>query len=79
MDQNNELQVKFEKCNSRKDSLKIEVEELKLCLDETKIAYEELTSKWKQKSELITDLDGKVRKMKENYEGKENLLYIFTF
>jgi leucine-rich repeat/coiled-coil domain-containing protein 1 len=71
MDHANELRIKLDKAIFRKDELKAECEEVKLCLDETKQAYEELTNKWKQKSELITDLDSRVRKMKENYELKE--------
>ena len=39
--------------------------------EETKLAYDELSERWKQKSELITELDSKVRKMKEGFEAKE--------
>lgn len=60
MDLNNEMQLKYDKVNERKEDLKAEVEELKNCLDQTKTAYDELTNKWKQKSELITELDLKV-------------------
>ena len=70
----NELQLKLEKANQRKEELKIELEDVKLNLEETKQSHEELTGKWKQKTELITDLDVKVRKMKENYETKEKAL-----
>lgn len=74
IDLNNEIQLKYEKVNERKEDLKVEVEELKGCLAQTKSDYDDLTFKWKQKSELITELDSKVRKMKENYELKEKTL-----
>ena len=74
MDQANELHIKYEKVCERKEELKLELEEARQLHEETKLAYEELTNKWRQKSELITDLDAKVRKMKENYEEKERLL-----
>jgi len=70
----NELQLKFEKANQRKEELKLELQDVKQNLEETKQSYEELTEKWKHKTELITDLDFKVRKMKENYETKEKEL-----
>ena len=36
--------------------------QLKQSLEETSKNYNDLTEKWKQKTELITDLDFKVRK-----------------
>lgn len=71
MDHANELDLKLEKVTARKEDLKAECEELRCSLNETKQAYEELTNKWKQKSQLISDLDAKVRHMKQNYELKE--------
>ena len=50
------------------------MEELKQSLEETSKNYDDLTEKWKQNTELITDLDFKVRKMKENYEIKEKAI-----
>ena len=72
MDLSNELQVKLEKANERKESLKAELEDIRQNNDETKMAYEELSERWKQKSELITELDAKVRKIREGFQLKEN-------
>jgi len=72
MDLTNELQVKFEKANERKESIKLELEDMRHTYEETKLAYDELSERWKQKSELITELDTKVRKMKEGFQAKEN-------
>jgi hypothetical protein len=72
MDLTNELQVKFEKANERKESIKLELEDMRHTYEETKLAYDELAERWKQKSELITELDTKVRKMKEGFQTKEN-------
>ena len=72
MDLSNELQVKLEKANERKESLKAELEDIRQSNDETKMAYEELSERWKQKSELITELDAKVRKIREGFQLKEN-------
>jgi chromosome segregation ATPase len=44
---------------------------MRVSLAENKEIYDELAEKWKQKSELINELDVKVRKMKENFELKE--------
>lgn len=74
MDFSNELKIKLEKANEKRDLLKLELEKCSLNLNETKLAYDELATKWKQKSDLIGELDSKVRKMKESYEKKENEL-----
>ena len=71
MDLSNELQIKFEKANERKEGLKLELEQMRHTYGETKLAYDELSEKWKQKSELINELDSKVRKMRENFQTKE--------
>jgi hypothetical protein len=71
MDLSNELQIKFEKAVERKESVKTELEQCRLSLNETKQAYDELVDKWKQKSDLITELEVRVKKMKENFEAKE--------
>jgi leucine-rich repeat/coiled-coil domain-containing protein 1 len=54
--------------------LKSELEKCRISLDETKRAYDELISKWKQKSDLITELEIKVKKMKENFDQKEKAI-----
>ena len=71
MDLCNELQLKLEKAGERKEALKVELEKCRINLDDTKSAYDELVEKWKQKSELITELEVKVKEMKENFEHKE--------
>jgi leucine-rich repeat/coiled-coil domain-containing protein 1 len=71
MDLSNELQLKFEKATERKESLKMELEQCRMSLDETKLAYDELVDKWRQKSDLITELEVRVKKMKESFEAKE--------
>ena len=39
-----------------------------------KLLNSELSRKWKDKSELIAELEIKVRQMKENYDSKEKNL-----
>ncbi|RNA18385.1 leucine-rich repeat and coiled-coil domain-containing 1 isoform X1 [Brachionus plicatilis] len=78
MDLCNELQVKLEKSNEKKEALKMEVEDMRLDLAENKRIYDELAEKWKQKSESINELDVKVRRMKENFEMKEKQLNEMT-
>ena len=74
MDLCNELQVKLEKSNEKKEALKLEVEDMRVNLAQNKRIYDELAEKWKQKSESINELDIKVRRMKENFESKEKQL-----
>ncbi|CAF0906318.1 unnamed protein product [Brachionus calyciflorus] len=74
MDLCNELQLKLEKSNEKKEALREEVENMRLNLAENKRIYDELAEKWKQKSDLINELDVKVRKMRENFELKEKQL-----
>jgi chromosome segregation ATPase len=64
MDLCNELQVKLERTSERKDELKTE-------LGEARRAYDELVAKWKEKSELITELEARVRQMRESFESRE--------
>ena len=72
MDACNELRVKLDKCTERKEALKSELEAARTNLAETRAAYDELTDKWAYKSELIGELDVKVRRMKENFETRED-------
>lgn len=74
MDLCNELQIKLEKSNEKKDALKLEVEDMRINLADNKKIYDELAVKWKEKSESINELDVKVRRMKENFESKEKQL-----
>jgi leucine-rich repeat/coiled-coil domain-containing protein 1 len=74
MDLSNELQLKLEKANLQREELREELENVKDDSERTKLAFNELSEKWKQKSELITQLDLKVRKMKDDYEVKEKEL-----
>jgi hypothetical protein len=38
------------------------------------LVFSDLSQKWKDKSDLINELDMKVRQMKENYDCKEKTL-----
>jgi leucine-rich repeat/coiled-coil domain-containing protein 1 len=74
IDLQNEYKLKYEKSNEKKENIKVELEKIKNSYDEIKFAYNELSNKWKDKSDLISELDYTVRKMKETYEIKESQL-----
>ena len=60
MDCVNELRMRLEKATERKEAIQAECEELRANLEEVNASYEELSGRWRVKSELISDLDGKV-------------------
>jgi leucine-rich repeat/coiled-coil domain-containing protein 1 len=66
-----DLQEKYNKSIERRDELKGQLEDSQEQFGKVQSAYNELSKKWKDKSELIDELDIKVRQMKDNYDHKE--------
>ncbi|NXO04036.1 LRCC1 protein, partial [Rhinopomastus cyanomelas] len=69
-----ELMEKIERQNERKEALKQLLEEKDLELDDIKNAHSALKKKWQGKGELLSQLEVKVKQMKENFDIKEKKL-----
>ncbi|XP_029447436.1 leucine-rich repeat and coiled-coil domain-containing protein 1 isoform X2 [Rhinatrema bivittatum] len=69
-----ELEMKLERHNERKEELKILLEEKTAELEDIKKAYSTMNKKWQDKAGLLTQLEMQVRQMKENFDAKEKKL-----
>ncbi|XP_045191730.2 leucine-rich repeat and coiled-coil domain-containing protein 1-like [Mercenaria mercenaria] len=71
---NQDSQEMLERLRDRKQDLKQQLSELQAELDESKRAHSILNNKWKEKSQLIGQLEQQVREMKDSWEKKEQKL-----
>jgi leucine-rich repeat/coiled-coil domain-containing protein 1 len=71
-----DLKIKLEHSIERKEILENELVKLNKDYDNVKKAYEELSQKWLEKSNVINELDFEVRKIRENHELEKNDLMI---
>ncbi|KAK3603812.1 hypothetical protein CHS0354_042814 [Potamilus streckersoni] len=71
---NQESQENLERLRERKQELKQQVTELEKELEESRKAHTILNNKWKEKSNLIGQLELQVREMKDNWEAKDKKL-----
>ncbi|XP_063306419.1 leucine-rich repeat and coiled-coil domain-containing protein 1 [Pelobates fuscus] len=69
-----ELKGKLERQIARKDEAELLLEEREAELEDVKKAYSAMNMKWQDKAELLNQLETQVRKMKENFDAKENKL-----
>ncbi|XP_076112416.1 leucine-rich repeat and coiled-coil domain-containing protein 1-like [Mytilus galloprovincialis] len=69
-----DVQERLDTLRERKDDLKHQVADLESELEESKKAHSILNSKWKEKSQLIGQLEKQVQQMKDNWENKEKKL-----
>ncbi|NXN73329.1 LRCC1 protein, partial [Himantopus himantopus] len=69
-----ELMEKLERQNERKEELKQLLEEKEVELDDIKNAHSALKKKWQGKGELLSQLEGQVKQMKESFDIKEKKL-----
>ncbi|XP_056008134.1 leucine-rich repeat and coiled-coil domain-containing protein 1-like [Ostrea edulis] len=67
-------QETLERLRERKQELKQETLDLKTELEDSKKAHSILNNKWKEKSQLIGQLEKQVTEMRENWESKERKL-----
>ncbi|XP_052063495.1 leucine-rich repeat and coiled-coil domain-containing protein 1-like isoform X2 [Mytilus californianus] len=69
-----DVQERIDTLRERKDDLKHQVADLESELEESKKAHSILNNKWKEKSQLIGELEKQVQQMKDNWENKEKKL-----
>ncbi|XP_062611366.1 leucine-rich repeat and coiled-coil domain-containing protein 1-like isoform X2 [Saccostrea cucullata] len=69
-----ENQETLERLRERKQELKQETLDLKAELEDSKKAHSILNNKWKEKSQLIGQLEKQVTEMRDNWESKERKL-----
>ncbi|CAC5362345.1 LRRCC1 [Mytilus coruscus] len=69
-----DVQERLDTLRERKDDLKHQVADLESELEESKKAHSILNNKWKEKSQLIGELEKQVQQMKDNWENKEKKL-----
>ncbi|XP_009080082.1 PREDICTED: leucine-rich repeat and coiled-coil domain-containing protein 1, partial [Acanthisitta chloris] len=69
-----ELMQKLKRQSERKEELKQLLEEKEVELDDIKNAHSALKKKWQGKGELLNQLEGQVKQMKENFDIKEKKL-----
>eukprot|EP00057_Strongylocentrotus_purpuratus_P010979 XP_011665453.1 PREDICTED: leucine-rich repeat and coiled-coil domain-containing protein 1 [Strongylocentrotus purpuratus] len=69
-----ELTVQVERLTERKDGLKERVVDLQGELEESQRAYRALDNKWKEKGDIIGQLETQVRQVKENFDQREKKL-----
>lgn len=64
----------MERLRERKQELKQETQDLRAELEDSKKAHSILNNKWKEKSQLIGQLEKQVTEMRDNWESKERKL-----
>ncbi|NXF46072.1 LRCC1 protein, partial [Oceanites oceanicus] len=69
-----ELMEKLERQNERKEELKQLLEEKEVELNDIKNAHSALKKKWQGKEELLSQLEVRVKQMKESFDIKEKKL-----
>lgn len=69
-----DVQERIDALRGRKDDLKLQVADLQAELDESKKAHSILNNKWKDKSQLIGQLEKQVQQMRDNWGSKEKRL-----
>lgn len=69
-----ENQETLERLRERKQELKQETQDLRAELEDSKKAHSILNNKWKEKSQLIGQLEKQVTEMRDNWESKERKL-----
>ncbi|KAL4234350.1 leucine rich repeat [Mactra antiquata] len=71
---NQDTQEMLERLRERKQDLKHQLSEVQKDLDESRKAHSVLNNRWKEKSQLIGQLESQVREMKDSWEMKEKKL-----
>ncbi|XP_071820729.1 leucine-rich repeat and coiled-coil domain-containing protein 1-like isoform X3 [Apostichopus japonicus] len=66
-----DLREQVEHLEQRKDALKEQVQELQMELDESQRSYRALDRKWKDKGDLISQLEEQVMHVKKTFEERE--------
>ncbi|XP_049453451.1 leucine-rich repeat and coiled-coil domain-containing protein 1 [Epinephelus fuscoguttatus] len=69
-----ELRERLEHLNMRKEELKQQLEDKEAELEDIKRVYRDSSKKWQAKADLLTQLEGQVKHMKDNFDSKERLL-----
>nr|XP_020490923.1 leucine-rich repeat and coiled-coil domain-containing protein 1 [Labrus bergylta] len=69
-----ELRERVEHLSLRKEELKQQLEDKEEELAEVKTVYSDSSKKWQEKAGLLTRLESQVKRMKENFDSKEQLL-----
>uniref|UniRef100_H3AA39 MICOS complex subunit MIC60 n=1 Tax=Latimeria chalumnae TaxID=7897 RepID=H3AA39_LATCH len=69
-----DLKDQVEHLTERKEELKQQLEEKDMELEEVKKAYNAMNKKWQDKGELLIQLEGQVKQMKDNIDAKEKKL-----
>ncbi|XP_018614278.1 leucine-rich repeat and coiled-coil domain-containing protein 1 [Scleropages formosus] len=69
-----ELREQVEQLIARKEELKQQLEDKEAELGEVKKEHSVMKRKWKDKAELLTQLEFQVKRMKESFDSKEKLL-----
>ncbi|XP_008332751.1 leucine-rich repeat and coiled-coil domain-containing protein 1 isoform X1 [Cynoglossus semilaevis] len=72
--QQEELTEQQEHLSLRKEELKQHLEDKEAELEEVKRVYRDSNTKWQEKTDLLTQLESQVKRMKENFDSKERLL-----
>ncbi|XP_071785134.1 leucine-rich repeat and coiled-coil domain-containing protein 1-like isoform X1 [Asterias amurensis] len=68
---NQDTVEEVERLKDRKEELKGQAADLQAELEESKRAYRSLDNKWKEKGDLISQLETQVRQVKVNFDTKE--------
>ncbi|XP_038050851.1 leucine-rich repeat and coiled-coil domain-containing protein 1-like [Patiria miniata] len=71
---NQDTMEEVERLRERKEELKGQVAELGAELEDSRRAYRSLDNKWKEKGDLIGQLETQVRQVKQNFDTKETKL-----
>ncbi|XP_077023230.1 leucine-rich repeat and coiled-coil domain-containing protein 1 isoform X3 [Tamandua tetradactyla] len=69
-----DVMLKLERHNERKEQLKQQLKEKEIKLEEIRKAYSILNQKWHDKGELLSHLEVQVKEVKEKFETKERKL-----
>uniref|UniRef100_A0A667X9E9 Leucine-rich repeat and coiled-coil domain-containing protein 1 n=1 Tax=Myripristis murdjan TaxID=586833 RepID=A0A667X9E9_9TELE len=69
-----DLREQLEQLSLRKEELKQQLEDKDVELDDIKRVYSASSKKWQEKADLLTRLEGQVKRMKENFDSKEHML-----
>ncbi|XP_077413696.1 leucine-rich repeat and coiled-coil domain-containing protein 1 [Vanacampus margaritifer] len=66
-----ELEGRVEHLSLRKEELKQQLEDKEAEVEEVKRVHSESTKKWQEKTQLLTQLESQVKRMKDTFDSKE--------
>ncbi|KAM9719792.1 leucine-rich repeat and coiled-coil domain-containing protein 1 [Menidia menidia] len=69
-----EMKEQLEHLSLRKEELKQQLEDKDAELEEVRAAFSNSSKKWQEKAELLSRLEGQVKRTKDNFDSKERLL-----